>query len=312
MPKNKNKQGVSLALGGGGVRAFIYIGFYEVLKKHKIPIKLVTGTSMGAVIGAAIALGLSPKKIKDFAKEYSNLKFLSIKNFNFFDEGIVKRGVKSKILSKLFGDKTFEDLEIPFACSAVNLESREEVVFKSGPILQAIAASSAYPIIFPPLYYNSMYLIDGGVLDAVPALIARDLGAKNLIAIQIKSNIVRQYISGQIYKKHCMNDQLANSAQEEFSFKEKLDQILKNIKKYPKKKKSDLMLMMDILLETISIVSEKSMLDNIDEAKPELLLEPCVDISLLDFSKLDDAIELGKQLAKDNLKAIKKMIKDPA
>ena len=59
---------IGLALGGGGIRAFIYVGIYEVLKENNIPISMVTGTSMGSIIGAAIALGYSPEKIKEFAE----------------------------------------------------------------------------------------------------------------------------------------------------------------------------------------------------------------------------------------------------
>ena len=165
MTKKKNKNGIALALGGGGVRACIYIGFYEVLKKNKIPITHITGTSMGAIVGAAMALGLAPTKIKDFARQYSSMNCFSLKNFAYFDEGIVKRNEVSRIISDLFGDKTFADTKIPFACTAVDLEMREEVVLNQGSIAKAVEASSAYPVIFPPLFYKSKYLIDGGILD---------------------------------------------------------------------------------------------------------------------------------------------------
>jgi NTE family protein len=306
MHKKKNKEeGIALALGGGGVRACIYIGFYEVLKKNKINITHITGTSMGAIIGAAMALGLPPEKIRDFARKYSSLNFFSLKNFAYFDEGLVKRTQVSKIIAELFGDKTFADTIIPFACTAVDLEMRDEVILKEGSLAKAVEASSAYPVIFPPLFYKSKYLIDGGILDSVPAEAARELGAKNLLAVKIKTNIVRQYIAGQVYLKHYKQE---GQEGEEPGFADKLKELLKKVKKFPKKKRNDVTLLVDILLESISIASEKNMNENLRKAKPELLLEPVVDISLLDFSKLDEAIDLGRELAEKSLPKIKKLL----
>ena len=131
---------------------------------------------------------------------------------------------------------------------------------------------------------------------------ARDIGAEKLLAVKIKTNIVRQHIAGQVYMKHYHKEEA------DLDFGKKLKNILKKVKEFPKKKRNDITLLVDILLESISIASEKNMNENLRKAKPDLLLEPVIDISLLDFSKLEDAIDLGRELAEKSLPQIKKLL----
>ena len=281
---------IGLALGGGGIRAFIYIGIYEVFKENNIPISMVTGTSMGSIIGAAIALGYSPEKIKEFVISYKDQNFFSLKNFNYLNESLVKSESVSKILDGFFGNRTFADTIMPFACGAVDLESRQEVMFDSGLISKATMASAAYPLIFPPVFYDGKYLIDGGVLDQVPAKKCRELGAEKLIAVNIKNNVVRQYVSAHIFMKHCLPE-------------------FKGIKKKRvglfKRKKNDLKFMVDLVLESVNIAGALNVRENLRTAKPDILLEPIVNVGLLDFSKTDVLIKYGRKIAIEILPQVK-------
>lgn len=285
---------IGLALGGGGVRACFHIGFYDVLRKNNIEIGWITGTSMGAIIGAMMAMELEPESIANFARRCRNLELLTVKNFGYFDEGLLKRDEISKALYAAFGEKTFADLKIPFACTAVDLESGEEVKFKEGSVMSAVEASSAYPLIFPPVFLDHQYLVDGGILDAVPAVLAREIGAENLIAIDIRNYEMRQDIAGQVFLKHYKKPEEAG-----------MMSFFKNIFK---KKKSDFMLMVEILLATISIASKTNSDMNIEKAKPEIFFEPMVNVGLLDFSKVDEAIEIGRKEGERMLPEILKML----
>lgn len=285
---------IGLTLGGGGVRACFHIGFYEVLRKNKIEIGWITGTSMGAIIGAMMAMELEPETIANFARRCGKLDLLSVKNFGYFDEGLLKRDEITKALYTAFGDKTFADLKVPFACTAVDLESGEEVKFKEGSVMSAVEASSAYPLIFPPLFVDHQYLIDGGILDAVPAMLAREMGATNLIAIDIKNYEMKQDIAGQVYLKHYKKPEGKG-----------LTSFFKNIFK---KKENDFMLMVEILLATIAIASKTNSELNIAQAKPEILLNPMVNVGLLDFSKVDEAIEAGRKEGERVMPEILKML----
>lgn len=283
MPQTQKQPKIGLALSGGGVRAFIHIGFYEVLKEHNIPISFITGTSMGAIVGAAMALGYDSAKLREFAMQYKNLDLFSLKNFNYFDESIVKRETIKKIIDNFFGKKTFANLKIPFKCTAVDLENEKEVVLDSGLLSDAVQASSAYPLIFPPMFYKEKYLIDGGLLDQVPALLTRQMGADKLVVINIRNNMVRQYISGHIYSKYYHGAPKQGG--------------LNKIWGIFRKKKGDFKLLIDIVIQSIEIASRGYMLSNLKQAKPDLLLEPLIDIGLLDFHKMEQAIEEGRKLA---------------
>lgn len=277
------------------MRACFHIGLYEVLRKNGIGISHITGTSMGAIVGAMMAMELEPEMLADFVSKCKNLNLLTVRNFRYFDEGLIKRDEVTKFLYMAFGDKTFADLKIPFACTAVDLETGNEVIFKEGSVREAVEASSAYPLVFPPMFVDDQYLIDGGILDAVPAMLARDIGAKNLIAIDIKNYQMRQDIAGQVYLKHYRKSAEKSGV---FSF-------FKNIFK---RKRADLKLLLEILLSTISIAAKSNAVPNIAKAKPEILLEPIVNISLLDFSKVDEAIAIGRKEGERILPEILKMV----
>lgn len=294
VPENKKPKGIGLALGGGGVRACIYIGFYEVLRENDIPISCVAGTSMGAIIGACMALEYPPEMIKDFVTKIEDLDLLSFNNFNFLNESLLKREKISELLDILFGGKTFKDFKIPFLCTSIDLEERNTFVLNEGIIARAVEASSAYPLLFPPVLYNSRYLIDGGILNNVPSTLARTLSDSPIVAVRIKNNIVRQYISGQIFKRHLGKNKKDDST--------KLFGLLK-------KKKEDLKFLLDIILDTFSIATDSNVNRDLEKSKPELLLEPTIDIGLLDFSKVEDAIVAGRKLALENLEKIKVLIK---
>lgn len=314
--------GFNLALSGGGARACIHIGFYEELQKNNIPIAGIAGTSMGSIIGAAIALGFSPEKIRKFALKYLDLNLFSIKNFNFFNESLMKRDDLTRILDELFGDATFADTKIPFACSAVDLENRKEVVFREGSIARAVEASSAYPLVFPPIFYQSRYLIDGGLLDEVPAGLARAFSAHPLIAVRVMTNSVRQYISGQIYLKYYKKTnqsgvfdtmkstvtQTTNDFMKFYRAPEKKAGVMHAMKRLFTKTTPDFRFLIDIVLEGISIAAEENVKKTLAHAKPEILLEPIVDIGLLEFAKIDEAIEQGRELAIKAMPRIKELL----
>ncbi len=206
---------VGLALGGGGARGFAHIGVLRALKAYSIPIDLVVGTSMGAIIGAAFCLNpdtnaleqkilkmVSRSEIKKMenlfaqASEENHQKFIiqqllsKIKNLYLWNLQAAKKWLIRtepiiKILQGLFNNQDFSDTKIPFACVAVDLKNASEVVIQHGKILEAILASSSIPGIFAPLKRGNQLLTDGGVLSSVPARQARILGADFVIGVDL-------------------------------------------------------------------------------------------------------------------------------
>ena len=172
---------IALVLGGGGSRGIAHIGVFEVLERENIPIDLIVGTSMGAIIGVVYALGMSPKSIAEYMHGWQGNNVFSM---NLFSARARQRHIE-KQLYEVIGDRTFDDLNIPMVMLAVDMNTGREVLLDSGPLLPAVLASSAVPVVFPPVEMNGMKLADGGVIDSLNTEVAFAHGAEKVIAVDI-------------------------------------------------------------------------------------------------------------------------------
>jgi NTE family protein len=209
---------IGLALGGGAARAFSHIGVLDGLAKHGIPIDIVTGTSMGAIIGAMYATYMDVDAIKSHFADYIESEEFEESGFNFFkeldthDEGILaemgrlaRRGVFNTLMvtkTSLVNDKTaassyaylindlsVEQTRIPFAAVALDLKSGESVVLNQGRLRDVIAASCAMPGVLNPVEIDGRLLVDGGWVETVPIRAARQLGADFVIAVEVSDSL---------------------------------------------------------------------------------------------------------------------------
>ncbi len=209
---------VGLALGGGAALAFSHIGVLVGLVKHGIPIDIVTGTSMGAVIGAMFATRPNVSRIKRLFDAYVVSKEFADSGLNFFkeldshDEGILaemarraRRGVFNTLMvtkTALINEKTaassyaflIEDLaveqtKIPFAAVALDLLTGEPVVLDRGRLREVVAASCAMPGVLCPVEIDGRLLVDGGWVETVPIKAARQLGADFVIAVEVGDSL---------------------------------------------------------------------------------------------------------------------------
>lgn len=177
---------VALALGGGGALGFAHIGVIDILQKNNIPIDIVVGTSMGAVVGAIYCNGAS---IEDMEKMATNIKTRQLLDVSLGFQGLISGNKAMNMLKKILPkDKNIEDLPVKFACNAVDIVRGKEVVFEKGNILKSLRASMSVPGIFVPVRYEGMTLVDGGVLNNLPHDIARRMGADIVIAVDVVSS----------------------------------------------------------------------------------------------------------------------------
>lgn len=179
---------MGLALGGGGARGVVHIGFLKALEEEGIKLDCISGTSMGAVVGGCYAAGIGIDYIRDIIL---NLKTLDIVDLNAMPFSRLSL-LRSKKLQKLFlqhiGDIEFKDLKIPFTCTAVDLYSQQLYIFKEGSVAKAVQASSCIPGVFKPVEHEGMLLIDGGVLCRVPVRQTKELGADVVVAVDAIKN----------------------------------------------------------------------------------------------------------------------------
>lgn len=153
---------IALVLGGGGSRGIAHIGVLQVIVREKIPIDLIIGTSMGAIVGALYAAGNPPDLIAERIGEFQGTSVFS----NLFS-GKSRQARIVDTLRRFLGGTKFSQLSTPLIVTAVDLISGKEVLLDSGDVVAALSASSAVPGAFPPVERDGMQLADGGVIDSV-------------------------------------------------------------------------------------------------------------------------------------------------
>lgn len=178
---------LGLALGGGGARGVVHVGFLKALEEEGIKPYCISGTSMGAIVGACYASGMSVDTIRS---EMLKLKTSDIIDFGvpFTRLSLLRSNKLQKLLIKHIGEITFENLKIPFSCTAVDLLNEKLYVFTEGLVAKGVQASAAIPGVFKPIEHEGMLLVDGGVLCRVPVRQAKALGADVVIGIDAIKN----------------------------------------------------------------------------------------------------------------------------
>lgn len=161
---------VGLALGGIAARGISHIGVLSVLEAHNIPIDVIAGSNIGAIIGAAYALGMTASELEALVLKWdTHLPLVSFRDFHPFRGGLLSyHRVLKLIASFIPEDVTFQELKIPLRIITMALDTGKEVALESGSVLKAIEASIAMPGIFPPVRYGEQFLLDGSIINPVP------------------------------------------------------------------------------------------------------------------------------------------------
>ncbi|MGV7977116.1 MAG: patatin-like phospholipase family protein [Anaerolineaceae bacterium] len=181
-----NRPSVGLALSGGGARGLAHIGVLRALEREGIPVDYLAGTSMGGVIAAGYAAGMSSADLERESLAITQKRHM----VHLADPGLPNGGLiqGERVLAffkKEFGDKTFAELNLPLAVVAVDLNSHQEVVLREGPVALALRATTSLPGLFKPVEINGMRLVDGGVLNNLPVDVVSQMGAEVIIAVDI-------------------------------------------------------------------------------------------------------------------------------
>jgi NTE family protein len=173
---------IGLVLGSGGARGYAHIGVLKVLKQHEIPIDYIAGSSMGSIIGVLYANQLNLDLLSKLA---SFMKRKHLVDFSVPKMGLIRGDRIKELIRLLTHGKRLEQLSIPTAVVATNLLTGEPVVFKEGPIDEAVRASISIPGIFEPVQWGDQLLVDGGVVDRVPIQPVKEMGADLVIAVDV-------------------------------------------------------------------------------------------------------------------------------
>ncbi len=216
--ENSNPYRIGLALSGGGAKGFAHIGVLKVLEEANIPVDLVAGTSMGAIVGGLYAIGYTPEQLENLVLEQDwagifddrpGRAFVSFEQRKEteqfllslpFENGRVQlpsglitgHGVMmllARLTQSVHDQYRFEDLPIPFASVATDLETGEAVRFERGYLPRAIRASMAYPSVFTPLKIDGRSYVDGDASRNLPVQDAFEMGASFVIGVDVGASL---------------------------------------------------------------------------------------------------------------------------
>lgn len=251
---------IGLALGGGGAKGFAHIGVLRALEELEIKIDIVSGTSIGAVIGALHCSGLNSFEIELLIKQSPWKKFI---DFNFPKKGFVKGDKFENYLRYILDSKTFSDLKKPFFVTSTDILNSQEVIFNKGDLVKAVRASISIPGIFNPVGLNNRVLVDGGVLDNLPFKLLKENGAKKIIAVNLKKGEIKE----KVYESASLNSKIT---------------------------KINIPSIISSLLASYSLVDSERIKNLVNDSDLDLLITPELkDINIQDFHKIDIAIQRG-------------------
>ena len=179
---------LGLALGGGFARGLAHIGVLKVFEEEHIPIDFIAGTSVGSVIGASYASGVSARELAELA---ALVRFKDFSRWAISRFGLFSNDKMATFLGKVLRCKTFEELRIPLAVAATDIITGEPAVFTSGPLIDPVRASCAYPGMFQPVKVNGRLLVDGLLAHAVPASPLREMGAERVVSVHLSADWVK-------------------------------------------------------------------------------------------------------------------------
>lgn len=175
-----------LALSGGGAQGLAHIGVLRALEDAGIRPDYLAGTSMGGVIAAAYASGLTPDEIERIAADVSQTRnLLRLADLSIPQQGIVRGDRMLEFFDKHVRGSTFADLRIPLTLVAADLNTGQEVHIRDGSVAEALRATVSIPGIFTPVERDGMRLVDGGLLNNLPVDAVRQMGADIVLAVNV-------------------------------------------------------------------------------------------------------------------------------
>lgn len=313
------KKKLGLALGGGAAKGLAHIGILKVLEEHDIKIDFVSGTSMGAVIGAMYASGMSANEIEGVATGLDKKEAASLFRITLDGAGFINGERITGLLENVIHKKKFTEMEIPFACVACDIVTGREIVFTQGNIINSLRASMSIPGIFSPVKNEDDVLVDGGLVNPVPADTARSLGADRVLAVNV---LTVPELKHKIITLPQTDKEIEEVPDDKTQF---IDYLNKRVKNFVNKEKTNLegiakrvgslfnltdeINILDIMSQTMHLAESRIAEYKLEADEPDLLLQPDMrSINHFDFIKAEEAIKIGEKAARDSIDRIKKLI----
>jgi NTE family protein len=302
-----SKPTVGIALGGGAARGWAHIGVLEALRERGVVPQVVSGASIGALVGAGLAGG-KLSALKTWVLELRRLDVLKLLDARL-GSGVIEGNRVMRAIEEIFTDRDIRDLDRPFGAVATDLNRGRTVWLREGSTLAAVRASCAFPGLFPPVRHGDSWLLDGGLVDPVPVTLCRMLGADIVIAVNLSP-----------YRHRLAHlrprDEVSRPADDATQSEERgyLDQLQRYVMGLLDTDTSTQRLerepgLLDVMSSAINIMQERVTRSRLAGDPPELEIVPDVqDIGLMDFHRAALAVERGVEAVEAHAEEIARLV----
>jgi NTE family protein len=280
---------LGLALGGGSARGWAHIGIIRALMEVGIEPSIVTGCSIGSIVGASYVAG-NLQRLEDWVRSLSRLDVAGFYDLRLSLNGFVDADKLKEFLvhNVCAEDQLIDDLEKVYASVSTDLDTGKEVWFSKGPVLDSVLASIALPGLFAPVHNQGRWLVDGGLVNPVPVSLCHALGADIVIGVNLNGDVVGKH------RKPLPEGKTAEG-------NGTLDRLLGSIKSYSnnwfssEQSALDPPSLFDSIAGSINITQDRITRSRMAGDPPDVLLNPqLAHIGLLEFNRASEAIAEGR------------------
>ncbi|MFP4640468.1 MAG: patatin-like phospholipase RssA [Guyparkeria sp.] len=292
---------VGLALGSGAARGWAHIGVIRALEEAGIRPDVVAGCSIGALVGGGYVSD-SFDELEDWARKIRTWEVMRLLDVRL-GGGLIEGDSLMRSLAKTFGKVDMDDLALPFAAVATDLEAGREVWLREGSLLDAVRASIAVPGLMAPVRHEERWLVDGGLTDPVPVSLCRAMGADVVIAVNLNSDLVGRHVRNLRGAAHHGID--GDGGLPEWI--EGVDErwLSGRLGKWLEKRHNGEHPpgMLDVMAGAINIMQDRITRSRMAGDPPELLISPkLAHIGLLEFERAEESIRIGREATERALK----------
>lgn len=283
---------IGIALGGGAARGWAHIGVLNALAARGIMPDVVSGASIGALVGAAYA-GDRLDALETWVLSLNRLDVLKLLDARIAG-GVIEGNRVMQAIEQLLPEGDIGSLERPYAAVATDLDSGRAVWLRDGPIIAAVRASCAMPGLMPPRRHEDTWLVDGGLVDPVPVTLCRMLGADVVIAVDLGAFHYRR--AGRAESRTDEGSgRRSRATQETRGYLERLQTFVGDWLEFGKDETPAEPGLLDVIAASINIMQERITRARLAGDPPEIELTPALDgIALMDFHRARDAIAAGE------------------
>ena len=304
---------LGLALGSGSARGWAHIGILRALEERGLRPDVVTGASVGALVGAACAAGRLAD-LEEWVCELTQRDVWRLVDTTFRSGGVMTGNRLMEAIAAHIGDAPIETLPMRFGAVATDLYTGEEIWLREGPFMTAVRASSGLPGLFSPTWHEGRWLIDGGVVNPVPVSLCRALGADVVIAVDLRRSVtqVAMRVREESARNNAAPEQEAST--EGTAILQKWTGLVDGLVETFRSRRSEPGLF-EVMTSAVNIMQDRITRSRLAIDPADLVLRPDLTrFQLMDFHRGREAIDIGRALVDEvasQLEPISALLKPP-